>query len=103
MSLRAEIEADVRQSMKVDYALDKIALSEGLEVSDEEVDNRISVTAQVLRRRVDEIKEILDVSGRWILQKFELSREKAERMLLERYRIKAGLGENEDSTDKDED
>ena len=101
-SLREDLDKEVRNEMKVDYALDKIALSEELQVTDEEVEKRIAFTAQVFRRPAAEIKEILDATGSRILRKFDLLREKAFSMLLERYRVKAGLAKAEEKTEENE-
>ena len=85
--------------MKVDYALDKIAIAEGVEVSDKEVDSRIAMTAYMYKREAADIRHALDSTGSVVLRKFDLYREKAFNLLQERYRIKAGL----DTEEKDKD
>ena len=85
--------------MKVDYALDKIAIAEGLEVSDKEVDYRIAMTAHHYKKDVADIRHALDSTGSVILRKFDIYREKAFAMLQERYRMKAGLETEEKDKD----
>lgn len=88
--LRNEIRAEEIKDMKIDWALDQIALKEGLEVTEEEVRKRIAFTAQVFRRQPAEILEMLDMTGSRVLRKFDLLREKAFGMLKERHSMAAG-------------
>jgi len=102
--LRKDLGEREERDMKVNFALDQIGLKENLSVSDGEVERRIALTAQVLGRDVDQIKEILDATGSRILKKYDLFREKAFSLLKERYRIKAGMVEasDEDQTKQEE-
>lgn len=76
-ALRDELREKVVADLKVQVALDEIAKREGLNVTDEEFQQRIQLLGQTLRKDPDEILDSLDSSGRRIIHHQELVREKA--------------------------
>jgi trigger factor len=76
-ALREELREKVVGDLKLQVALDDIAGREGLNVTDEEFEQRIQLLGQALRKDPEEILESLDSSGRRVIQRQELVREKA--------------------------
>jgi trigger factor len=75
--LKDELKDKVLADLKLQVALDEIVSREGLKVSDEEFGQRIQLLGQAMRKDPDEILDQLDYTGRRIIQKQELGREKA--------------------------
>lgn len=75
--LREELREKAVGDLKLQVALDAIAEREGLKVTDEEFEQRIQLLGQALRKDPEEILESLDSSGRRVIQRQELLREKA--------------------------
>lgn len=76
-ALREELKEKVVSDLRLQVALDEIAKTEGLSVTDEEFGQRIQLLGQYMRKDPDEILDNLDSSGRRIIQHQELVREKA--------------------------
>ena len=77
---------DSERELKLSFALTEIAINEGLEVQDIEVNQRIAFTAHALRKNVDEILEYVESLGRKVLIRSEIMQEKALGYLEDLYR-----------------
>ena len=65
--LKNGMNSDSERELKLSFALTEIAIKEGLEVEDIEVNQRIAFTAHALRKNVDEILEYVESLGRKVL------------------------------------
>lgn len=93
--LKNGMNSDSERELKLSFALTEIAIKEGLEVEDIEVNQRIAFTAHALRKNVDEILEYVESLGRKVLIRSEIMQEKALGYLENLYR--------KDSVDNDSD
>jgi len=92
--LKKDMHNDSERELKLSFALTDIAIKEGLEVQDVEVNQRIAFTAHALRKNVDEILEYVESLGRKVLIRSEIMQEKALGFLEDLYR--------KDSSENDE-
>ena len=84
--LKQQMHNDSERELKLSFALTDIAIKEGLNVEDIEVNQRIAYTAHALRKNVDEILEYVESLGRKVLIRSEIMQEKALGFLEELYR-----------------
>lgn len=82
---KSKLDGDSERELKLSFALTDIAIREGLEVEDFEVNHRIALTAHALRKNVDEILEYVESLGRKVLIRSEIMQEKALGFLEETY------------------
>ena len=92
--LRQDIWSDAEQRVKVNFMLEKIIEEKGIEVTDEEIDNKINEVATNLKIELDEAKQrLVGVMDDLI---FNLKAEKAVQYLVD----SADVVEN-DTTEED--
>ncbi len=78
-----ELRAGAVQSVKVDLALRTLADEEGIEVSDEELDEELATMATRLEMDVDEVREQLDRGGRLAAVRSDRRKAKAMQWLVD--------------------
>ncbi|MBI4864222.1 MAG: trigger factor [Candidatus Riflebacteria bacterium] len=83
-ALRDELVEKVISDLKFQCVLDEIAAREALQVTDEELQQRVKILAQAFHKDEEEIMDTLDSSGRRVLQRREMLREKAFAALRDR-------------------
>lgn len=81
--LVAMLQDDAKKSVRVDLALRALARVEGLEATDEEVDDELVTTATSMGADVDVLRENLRDSGRVIAFRAEVTKLKSSRWLYE--------------------
>jgi trigger factor len=75
---------DARRAIKVDLALRAVALEEGLEATDEELDEEVAKFAELRRQRPEKLREELDRAGRIAVLRSGRAKTKAADWVLER-------------------
>ena len=93
--LKQDMHSNSERELKLSFALTEIAIKEGLEVQDMEVNQRIAYTAHALRKNVDEILEYVENLGRKVLIRSEIMQEKALGFLEDLYRKDSVENESE--------
>ncbi len=78
-----ELRSGAIQSVKVDLALRTLADEEGIEVSDEELDEELAAMASRLEMDVDEVREQLDRGGRLAAVRSDRRKAKAMQWLVD--------------------
>ena len=78
-----ELRAGAIQSVKVDLALRTLADEEGIEVSDQELDEELATMATRLEMSVDEVREQLDRAGRLAAVRSDRRKAKAMQWLID--------------------
>jgi trigger factor len=77
----AELRAGALQSVKVDLALRALVEEEGIELTDEELDEELAAMGERLEMDVDEVREQLERAGRLTAVRSDLRKAKAMRWL----------------------
>ncbi len=62
--LRDEFAPEAEKQVKIDLVLDAVSRAEGIEVTDEDVDQKLSELAEQYSRSVDELKELYEKEDR---------------------------------------
>ena len=93
--LKQDMHNDSERELKLSFALTEIAINEGLEVQDIEVNQRIAFTAHALQKNFDEILEYVESLGRKVLIRSEIMQEKALGFLEDLYRKDSAENESE--------
>jgi trigger factor len=62
-AMREQFKVDAEKRVRINLTLEAIAEAEGLEASDEEVEAELEKMAELYKRTVDELKEILSMQG----------------------------------------
>ena len=83
-AVKTDLTEKAISDLKLECALDEIAARETVTVTDEEFQQRIHLLAQAFRKDEDEILETLDATGRRVLQRQEMLREKMLQQLRDR-------------------
>ncbi len=82
-----ELRTGALQSVKVDLALRTVADEEGIEVTDEELDEELAVMAERLEMDVDEVREQLDRADRLAAVRSEQRKVKTMRWLVDNVEL----------------
>lgn len=81
--LLASLRADAVRSVRVDLAMRALVKAEGLEPSDEEVDEELAKTAESMGVEADRLRTNLRDSGRTVAFRAEVAKMKASKWLIE--------------------
>ncbi len=82
-AMREQFKTDGEKRVRINLTLEAIAETEGLEVSDEDVDNELEKMAEMYQRSVEEIKSIFAAQGGFDGIKADLKIQKAVEYLVE--------------------
>jgi trigger factor len=82
-----ELRAGALQSVKVDLALRALVESEGIEVSDEELDEELAAMGERLEMGTDEVREQLERAGRLPAVRSDRRKAKAMRWLIDNVEL----------------
>ncbi|HUY66922.1 MAG TPA: trigger factor [Acidimicrobiales bacterium] len=82
-----ELRAAALQSVKVDLALRALVEEEGVEVTDEELDEELAVMGDQLEMDVDQVRERLDRAGRLPAVRSDRRKSKAMRWLIDNVEL----------------
>lgn len=103
-----EKEKDIKESTKKDaisqvkliYILDGIADKEGIEVSDDEINQQLNATAVRTGKSPEDIRKFLDEKNKWWDFKYRLRNDKLTKFLIEKADIKEVEVRPEDEAQK---
>ncbi|MFN7251619.1 MAG: trigger factor [Anaerobacillus sp.] len=88
-AMREQFKGDAEKRVRINLTLEAIAEVENLEVSDEEVDAELEKMAELYKRSVDELKQILAMQGGIDALKGDLKVRKAVDLLVENSKVVA--------------
>lgn len=86
-AMRDQFKADAEKRVRINLTLEAIAAAENLEVTDEEVDAELEKMADLYKRSVDELKQILAMQGGTDALKGDLVIRKAVDFLVENSKV----------------
>ncbi|OIJ10310.1 trigger factor [Anaerobacillus arseniciselenatis] len=87
--MREQFKADAEKRVRINLTLEAIAQTEGLEVTEEEVDAELEKMAELYKRSVDELKQILAMQGGTDAMKGDLKVRKAVDFLVDNSKVVA--------------
>lgn len=86
--LKESTKKDATSQVKLIYILDSIAIKEGVDVTEEELNDRVGTIAKQSNKKEEEIRAYLDKDDKWWDFKYRLRNEKLTNFLLSKAEIK---------------